>query len=83
MAPETDPSTEPRTPLNRERVMRAAVAFADRMPWVWGIVGWLVLTFVLDRRRFLVRLRLFINGWRRRPGRQPAAPPGFPHRRSR
>ena len=29
MAPETDPSAEPRTPLSRERVMRAAVAFAD------------------------------------------------------
>ena len=29
MAPPTEPATEPRIPLSRERVLRAAVAFAD------------------------------------------------------
>lgn len=61
-------------------LLPVVVAFAERTSLGWVVVGWLVFTFILDHRRFLVRLRLFINGWhRRRSDRQSVTPSGLPH----
>jgi len=41
----------------------AIVAFVKRPPLGWAFVGWAGAAFLLDHRRFFVRLRLFGGGW--------------------
>ena len=60
-------------------LLPAVVALTERPPLGWVIVGWIIVTFILDWRRFLVRLRLFIHGWQRRSNRPPATSSGLPH----
>ena len=39
------------------------VAFAEKPLLGWAYIGWAVLAFALDHRRFFIRLRLFFTGW--------------------
>lgn len=43
-------------------LLPAIVAFAERPLLGWAYVGWAVVAFVLDHRRFFVRVRLFCKG---------------------
>ena len=44
-------------------LLPAIVAFVERPQLGWAYVGWAVVAFVLDHRRFFVRVRLFFEGW--------------------
>jgi len=59
-------------------VLPAIVAFVERPFLGWAYVGWASTAFLLDRRRFFVRLRLFGDGWRQvrhSSALAPLAPP--------
>ena len=60
-------------------ILPVIVAFAERPPLGWAFVGWAGVAFLLDRRRFFFRLRLFGHGWRQARHRSSApAPPAPP-----